>query len=74
MAQTRRRPSSRFLHPITEFRCAAQVIANALTAEREGYDAFEIGGAGGRIPVGYLTWPPSIVSSSSISSSVYVAC
>jgi allantoin racemase len=37
------RPSDHFLHPITEFRCAAQVIANAITAEREGYDAFVIG-------------------------------
>jgi allantoin racemase len=36
-------PGDRYLHPITEFRCAAQVIANALTAEREGYDAFVIG-------------------------------
>jgi allantoin racemase len=36
-------PSSRYLHPITEFRCAAQVIANALTAERDGYDALVIG-------------------------------
>ena len=37
------RPGDRFLHPITEFRCAAQVIAGALRAEREGYDAFIIG-------------------------------
>ncbi|HEY2770723.1 MAG TPA: aspartate/glutamate racemase family protein [Solirubrobacteraceae bacterium] len=36
-------PGDRYLHPITEFRCAAQVIANALTAQREGYDAFVIG-------------------------------
>jgi len=36
-------PGDRHLHPITEFRCAAQVIANALSAEREGYDAFVIG-------------------------------
>jgi allantoin racemase len=28
------RPGSRYPHPITEFRCAAQVIANALTAEQ----------------------------------------
>jgi Asp/Glu/hydantoin racemase len=36
-------PGARFLHPITEFRFAAQVIAGALTAQREGYDAFVIG-------------------------------
>jgi Asp/Glu/hydantoin racemase len=36
-------PGDRYLHPITEFRCAAQVIANALGAERAGYDAFVIG-------------------------------
>jgi allantoin racemase len=36
-------PGDRYLHPITEFRCAAQVIANALNAQREGYDAFVIG-------------------------------
>jgi allantoin racemase len=36
-------PGDRFLHPISEFRCAAQVISGALTAEREGYDAFLIG-------------------------------
>jgi Asp/Glu/hydantoin racemase len=37
------RRSARHLHPITEFRCAAQVIANALTAQQQGYDAFVIG-------------------------------
>ena len=36
-------PGDRHLHPITEFRCAAQVIANALSAESAGYDAFVIG-------------------------------
>jgi Asp/Glu/hydantoin racemase len=36
-------PGARYLHPITEFRCAAQVIANALAAEQQGYDAFVIG-------------------------------
>src|SRR2546423_15239961 len=36
-------PGDRYLHPITEFRCAAQVIANALTAQEEGYGAFVIG-------------------------------
>src|SRR5262249_41683262 len=30
-------------HPLTEFRCAAQTIRNALDAERAGYDAFVIG-------------------------------
>jgi hypothetical protein len=29
------RPGDRFLHPITEFRCAAQVISAALRAQRE---------------------------------------
>ncbi len=37
------RPGDRFLHPITEFRCAAQVITAALAAEREGYASFVIG-------------------------------
>lgn len=37
------KPGARFLHPITEFRFAAQVIAGALAAQREGYDAFVIG-------------------------------
>ena len=36
-------PPDRFFHPLTEFRCADQAIRNALTAEREGYDAFVIG-------------------------------
>jgi len=36
-------PGDRYLHPITEFRCAAQVISNALIAQRTGYDAFVIG-------------------------------
>ncbi len=30
-------------HPLTEFRCAGQVIGNALKAEKEGYDAFVLG-------------------------------
>src|SRR5579871_3815591 len=30
-------------HPLTEFRCAGQVIGNALRAEKEGYDAFVLG-------------------------------
>jgi Asp/Glu/hydantoin racemase len=37
------KPGDRYLHPITEFRCAGQVIANALTAQEEGYAAFVIG-------------------------------
>ena len=36
-------PGDRYLHPITEFRCAGQVIANAVSAQEEGYDAFVIG-------------------------------
>ena len=36
-------PPDRFFHPITEFRCAAQTIRNALRAAEEGYDAFVIG-------------------------------
>ncbi|HET8579939.1 MAG TPA: aspartate/glutamate racemase family protein [Nitrospiraceae bacterium] len=31
------------LHRLTEFRCSAQVIRNAVSAEQEGYDAFAIG-------------------------------
>ncbi len=31
------------LHRITEFRCAAQVLRNAVTAQQQGYDAFAIG-------------------------------
>lgn len=31
------------LHRLTEFRCARQVIRNAVTAQQEGYDAFAIG-------------------------------
>jgi Asp/Glu/hydantoin racemase len=36
-------PPDRHFHALTEFRCAAQVIRNALQAERAGYDAFVIG-------------------------------
>src|SRR5262245_30904747 len=36
-------PPDHLFHPLTEFRCAAQTIRNALDAEREGYDAFVIG-------------------------------
>ena len=37
------RPGARYPGPITDVRCAAQVIANVLTAEQQGYDAFVIG-------------------------------
>lgn len=36
-------PPDRELHRLTEFRCAAQTIKNALRAQEEGYDAFAIG-------------------------------
>jgi Asp/Glu/hydantoin racemase len=36
-------PPDHLFHPLTEFRCAAQAIRNALEAERAGYDAFIIG-------------------------------
>jgi Asp/Glu/hydantoin racemase len=36
-------PPDRHFHSLTEFRCAAQTIRNALEAERAGYDAFVIG-------------------------------
>src|ERR1700728_2555931 len=36
-------PPDRHFHPLTEFRCAAQVIRLAVEAERNGYDAFVIG-------------------------------
>jgi allantoin racemase len=36
-------PPDHLFHPLTEFRCAAQAIRNALEAERAGYDAFVIG-------------------------------
>jgi Asp/Glu/hydantoin racemase len=36
-------PPDHLFHPLTEFRCAAQAIRNALEAERTGYDAFVIG-------------------------------
>jgi Asp/Glu/hydantoin racemase len=31
------------LHRLTEFRCAAQVVRNAVAAQQQGYDAFAIG-------------------------------
>ena len=36
-------PPDRHFHPLTEFRCAAQTLRNALEAERAGYDAFVVG-------------------------------
>ncbi len=36
-------PPDRSFHPLTEFRCASQVIGNALRAEKAGYDAFVLG-------------------------------
>src|SRR5262245_65184839 len=36
-------PPDHLFHPLTEFRCAAQTIRNAVEAERAGYDAFVIG-------------------------------
>src|SRR6516164_1683350 len=36
-------PPDRHFHALTEFRCAAQTIRNALEAERAGYDALVIG-------------------------------
>src|SRR5262249_56865971 len=36
-------PPDHLFHPLTEFRCAAQMIRNALEAERAGYDGIVIG-------------------------------
>ena len=36
-------PHDNYAHPIVEFRCAREVICNAVNAEREGYDAFVVG-------------------------------
>jgi allantoin racemase len=36
-------PHDSYAHPIVEWRCAREVICNAVRAEREGYDAFIIG-------------------------------
>ena len=36
-------PPDRYLHPITEFRCAAHVIRNTIEAEKQGFAAFIIG-------------------------------
>lgn len=36
-------PPDQELNRLTEFRCAPQVVRNAVTAQREGFDAFAIG-------------------------------
>jgi Asp/Glu/hydantoin racemase len=36
-------PPARSFHALTEFRCAAQLIGNAIEAEKAGYDAFVVG-------------------------------
>ena len=36
-------PHDSYAHPIVEFRCAREVICNAVRAQEEGYDAFIIG-------------------------------
>jgi Asp/Glu/hydantoin racemase len=36
-------PYDSYAHAIVEFRCAREVICNAVIAEREGYDAFIVG-------------------------------
>lgn len=36
-------PPDSYSHPIVEFRCARQVVKNAVQAEREGYDGFIVG-------------------------------
>jgi allantoin racemase len=36
-------PPDHSFHPLTEFRCAGQVIRNAIEAERAGYEAFVLG-------------------------------
>ena len=36
-------PPDHLFHPLTEFRCAAQAIRNALEAERAGFDGFVVG-------------------------------
>ncbi|WP_326522989.1 aspartate/glutamate racemase family protein [Sphingomonas sp.] len=36
-------PHDGYAHPIVEWRCAREVICNAVTAEEQGYDAFVIG-------------------------------
>ena len=36
-------PFDSYAHPLVEFRCAREMICNAIEAEREGYDAFIVG-------------------------------
>lgn len=36
-------PFDSYAHPLVEFRCAREMIANAVQAEREGYDAVIVG-------------------------------
>ena len=36
-------PFDSYAHPLVEFRCAREMICNAIQAEREGYDAFVVG-------------------------------
>ena len=36
-------PPDSFAHPAMEFRCARDVVRNAIRAERDGYDAFIVG-------------------------------
>jgi len=36
-------PPNAYAHPLVEMRCARQMIANAVRAEEEGYDAFVVG-------------------------------
>lgn len=36
-------PPDAFAHSLSEFRCAREMIANAIDADREGYDGFAIG-------------------------------
>jgi allantoin racemase len=36
-------PFDSYAHPLMEFRCAREMICNAVAAEREGYDAFVVG-------------------------------
>jgi Asp/Glu/hydantoin racemase len=36
-------PHDSYAHPIVEYRCAREVICNAVTAQERGYDAFVIG-------------------------------
>lgn len=36
-------PFDSYAHPLVEFRCAREMICNAIQAERDGYDAFVVG-------------------------------